>query len=121
MSFLAFPLRLENGFLRRCEESEAFQKLMEVMGLTPYNSWAGSLHFGLREGHLEGPKGRPDRLQEAVRETNLALADLGITDIQLDTITPVKGEKPGQEVEFFEVKFRSTVDNPRSYSAKVHP
>jgi hypothetical protein len=49
MSFLAFPLRLQNSFLLRTGEVEAVLGLIRMMAATPGGSWVGSRHFGVRD------------------------------------------------------------------------
>lgn len=85
MSFVAFPLRLGGAFLRRCEEPDAIASLVSVMARTPHGSWAGGRHFGLRD-FFEEARLRPALPQLAVKELNLALQDLGITNYRVESI-----------------------------------
>ena len=83
--FIAFPLRLDNAFLKRCEEPEAILALVRVMATTPHGTWAGSPHFGLRDW-FEQARTRPELPQLAVQEINRALDDLGITHYKVQSI-----------------------------------
>ena len=63
------------------------------MANTPYGSWAGCPHFGLR-GMMEKIAGGGERVETAVREINLALDDLGISNFRAQSIksTPAQGK-----------------------------
>jgi hypothetical protein len=88
-------LRLDkDGFLRRCDDRQALEQLLlGIMARSPHAKWAGSRHFGLRD-FLEDARARPERLQEAVQELNLAFADLGIA-LRAKSITFLAGSVPG--------------------------
>jgi hypothetical protein len=77
MSFVAFPMRLENGFLRRVDGPAAMLALIELMARTPHGSWPGSPHFGLRD-YLQASGPRSVAAKTALDEINRALADLEI-------------------------------------------
>jgi len=66
---------------------------MVAMARTPHGKWAGSRHFGLRD-FLEDARTRPERLQEAVGELNLAFADLGV-NLRALSMTFTPGASPG--------------------------
>jgi hypothetical protein len=91
MSFLGFPIRLENGFLRRVDEASAVLALIEIMARTPHGSWPGCPHFGLRD-YLNGPVHVPEVTRTALVELNRALSDLGIRNYRVDTLVR---EAPG--------------------------
>jgi hypothetical protein len=97
MSFVAFPLRLENGFLRRVDEPSAVLALIEIMARTPHGSWGGSIHFGLRD-YAQGAGGRPEITKAALDELNHALADLGIRKYEVESITRETGLEHGSDV-----------------------
>jgi len=105
MSFVAFPLRLENGFLRRVDEPSAVLALIEIMARTPHGSWGGSSHFGLRD-YSPGPAGRPELPKTAVAEVNQALSDLGIHKYEVESITREPGQEQGSDV--YAVSLRAT-------------
>ena len=69
MSFVAFPMRLEKGFLRRVDGPSAVLALLEVMARTPHGTWLGSTHFGLRD-YLEGTGMRTISNKTALDEIN---------------------------------------------------
>ena len=77
MPYVAFPMRLENGFLRRVDQPAALLALIEVMARTPHGSWPGSAHFGLRD-YLQASLGRSVDAKTAIQEINAAFVDLGI-------------------------------------------
>ena len=60
--------------------------LLRVMAATPHGSWAGCPHFGMRD-FFEQARLRPELVQTALREANLALEDLGIASFRLDSIS----------------------------------
>ena len=82
MSFIAFPLRLQNGLLKRAGEADAIVALIQAMARTPGGSWPGSPPFGLRD-LLEDVRRRPALLPNAVAKLNSALADLGVTNYRV--------------------------------------
>lgn len=68
--------------------------LLRVMANTPYGSWPGCEHFGLRE-LLEQGSSRPEKVRLAVEEINHALDDLGISSFLVESIaceTPAADE-----------------------------
>ena len=110
---MAFPLRFAGGFLRRSDRAEAVLALVRVMANTPYGSWAGSSHFGLRE-LLEQSSTRPEKVQVAMEEMNRALEDLGIRDFRVDAIT--RESAAGAEVGQWTVTLVSTTDPAKTCS-----
>ena len=82
LSFIAFPLRLRNGLLKRCGEPEAIVALIQTMARTPGGSWSGSSDFGLRD-LLEDVRRRPSLVAILVAKLNLALTDLGVTNFRV--------------------------------------
>ncbi|HLH04808.1 MAG TPA: hypothetical protein VKX25_18725 [Bryobacteraceae bacterium] len=84
-SFLAFPLRLQDGFLRRTGPTEAVLSLLQIMAATSHGSWKGSAQFGVRE-FFEQARRYPELPEMAVQVINEALKDLGITDVQVESI-----------------------------------
>jgi len=83
MSFIAAPIRLQGGLLKRCDEFEAIRSLVQAMARTPSGSWKVSPHFGVRD-FLEDARRRPRPMQTFVAELNLALQDLGITRYRVE-------------------------------------
>ena len=86
MAFIAAPIRLQGGLLKRCDEFEAIRALVQAMARTPSGSWKVSPHFGLRD-FLEDARRRPRPIQTFVAELNLALQDLGITRYRVEAAT----------------------------------
>ncbi|MGH9450180.1 MAG: hypothetical protein ACRD11_06505 [Terriglobia bacterium] len=113
MPFTAFPLRLERGFLKRCEEPEAILTLIRAMARTPHSSWSGSSHFGLRD-LFEEARRRPGVAQFAVQELNLALQDLEITRFRVESIT--KESQADRDVDSYVVQLVSTVEGGASFA-----
>lgn len=91
MLFTAFPLRVRGGFLERCDREQAVLSLIDVMVRTPQGSWSGCRRFGLRE-YFEQARMRPGLPQAAVHEANLALEELGITDVRIQAIETDGGD-----------------------------
>ena len=85
MPFLAFPLRLEDGVLKRCEEAEAVVSMVRAMARTPRGSWSVLPSFGLRD-FLEDARRRPGSLQGTVAQLNATLRELGISHYRVDAI-----------------------------------
>jgi len=83
MSFIAFPLRLENSFLKRTSEPEAVLQLIELMARTPQGSWPGCRTFGIRD-LLEQARAKPENVRRALQAINDTLTDLGITHYRLE-------------------------------------
>jgi hypothetical protein len=105
MSFVAFPVRLENGFLRRVDEPSAILALIEMMARTPHGSWPGSPHFGLRDYlHVSGAQG--DVAKTALDEVNHALADLGIQNYRVESL--VRETFPGEDSAAFIVTLKAS-------------
>jgi len=87
--------------------------LVRVMANTPYGSWAGCEHFGLRELLEQGLR-RPEKIRLAVEEMNRALGDLGITNFLVESIA---NESPaGAEVNRWVVTLASRMDHTKTYS-----
>ena len=103
--FISFPLRLDNAFLRRCEEPEAILALVRVMATTPHGAWAGSSHFGIRD-LFEQARNKPDAPKLAVHEINRALEDLGITHYKVQSITTEP--HPNRDIDSYVVTLAST-------------
>jgi hypothetical protein len=102
--------------LRRTDEVPAVLSLIRVMANTPHGSWKGCPHFGLRN-FFEQARARPDLPQAAIQEVNLALADLGITGLRVESIT--KDEQENRDVDSYSVKIASTTEAGRTYSVSV--
>jgi hypothetical protein len=84
VGYVAFPLRFRGALLERCDRTQAVLALIEAMARTARGSWAGSGSFGIRD--LLAASQRPGALQEAVRQINLALLDLGIDFIRAESV-----------------------------------
>jgi hypothetical protein len=87
--------------------------LVRVMANTPYRSWAGCPHFGLRE-LLEQGATRPEKIQFALEEVNRALGDLGISSFRVESIT--RDSPAASEVGEWTVNLVSTTDPTKTYS-----
>jgi hypothetical protein len=116
MSFIAFPLRLSKGFLRRCEEVDAILSLIRVMAATPHGSWAGTPHFGIRD-FFEQARARPELPGQALQEINRTLEDLGITHFRVQAITREPQAK--QDEDSYVVTLASTGPEGQTYAVKV--
>jgi hypothetical protein len=92
MAFIAAPIRLQGGLLKRCDEFEAIRALVQAMARTPSGSWKVSPHFGVRD-FLVDSRRRPRPMQTLVAELNLTLQDLSITRYRVEAATR---EVPGQ-------------------------
>jgi len=87
--------------------------LLRLMANTPYASWAGCEHFGLRELLEQGLR-RPEKVRVAVEEMNRALDDLGITNFLVDSI---RKESPvGADLNHWVVTLASKADRSKTYS-----
>ena len=113
ISFIAFPLRFDGSFLRRCDGPEAVLALVRVMANTPYGSWAGCRQFGLRD-LLEQCNIRSEKIQTAVQEMNRVLEDLGIVTFRVESIT--RESPAGAEVSHWVLNLVSTTDQTKTYS-----
>jgi len=109
-------LRFQEGFLKRCSESEAMLSLFRLMGNTPHGSWTGCPHFGLRE-FLEDAKMRPEQAQRAVEEMNRALESLGITHVRVESIG--KPEQLDREKGSLAINLVFTDDPAKTSSLRV--
>jgi hypothetical protein len=105
MSFIGFPVRLENGFLKRFDEPSAIVSLIEMMARTPHGSWGGSRHFGFRD-YVQRSEGRPELARIALDELNRALLDLGIQKYKVESIT--RESAKGQESDVFSIHLSSS-------------
>jgi len=117
MTFIAFPLRLERGLLKRCDEPEAIVLLVRAMARTPHGSWIGSSHFGLRD-FFEGARTRLSPVQTAIEELNLALWDLGITHYRVRAATRERSSQIGADSYFLTLV---PVEGGPESSFKVEP
>lgn len=116
ITFIAFPLRLENGFLRRTGEVEAVLRFIEMMARTPGGSWPGCPSFGVR--HLfEAMRLRPEGLRQAEKAINDTLADLGITSYRVKSIQKEPGPNP--DVDVYTVTLVSTADPGQTWTARL--
>ena len=86
------------------------------MAVTPHGSWEGCPHFGLRD-FFENARVRPELPQQAMQEMNLALKDLGITDLQVSAIT--KEAQKNRDVDSYVVTLASTRDPGKTYTVGV--
>lgn len=116
MSFIAFPLRLNNSFLRRSEEVDAILSLIRVMATTPHGSWAGTRHFGIRDLFEQG-RVRPELPAQAMQEINRALEDLGITHYRVQSIA--KEPQAKQDEDSYVVTLASADPDGQVVSRKV--
>src|SRR5215469_14238143 len=85
MGCVAFPLRLKENLIDRCDPAEAVIALLGIMARTPRGSWRGSQSFGLRELLTAARDGR-GLLPELALDANRALADLGLGSIAIESI-----------------------------------
>ena len=113
MSFIAFPLRFHNGFLRRTSEVESIVGLLRLMAGTPGGSWLGSANFGVRD-IFEGARTHPGATKDAMERMNRALTDLGITGYRVENIA--KEVSSTRDVDSYLVTIVSTADGTKTYS-----
>jgi hypothetical protein len=106
-------LRVRESFLERTTDAEAIVALLRIMASTPYGSWNGGAHFGLRE-FFEQARMRPELPQTAIQEGNAALVDLGITDYRIDRIA--KEESTDRDVDSYTVTLITPGDVRRTIS-----
>lgn len=118
MSFISFPLRFQNGFLRRTGEAEAILGFLRLMATTPGHSWQGSECFGVRD-IFEKARTQPDAQKDAMERMNRALSDLGITGYRVDNIT--KEVSSNRDVDSYVVSIVSTVEPSKTYSVALTP
>jgi hypothetical protein len=117
MSFIAFPLRFQNGFLLRAGEAESVLALIKLMAATPGGSWAGGSHFGVRD-IFESARMQPDAVKIATERINRALIDLGITAYRVERTS--KEPSTSRDVDVYVVTIISTVDESRTYSVTLN-
>lgn len=93
MAFIAFPLRVQGGSLKRCDEPEAIVALIHAMARSPHGSWKVCPHFGLKDWFADNS--RRVSLRNVLVEINLTLQDLGITHYRADTLTRDPSQQSG--------------------------
>jgi hypothetical protein len=118
MSFIAFPLRFHQSFLRRTGEAESVMSLLRLMAGTPGGSWPGSAHFGVRD-IFEKARTQPDAPKIATERMNRALIDLGIADYRVESV--VKDVSSNRDVDEYVVTIVSTVEGAKTYSMALNP
>jgi uncharacterized protein YjiS (DUF1127 family) len=109
MLFVSFPLRLDNAFLRRCEEAEGIVALVRLMATTPHGSWAFCPSFGVRD-YFEQARVKPDLPRLAVAEINRSLEDLGITRYKVQSIA--SEPQPNRDVDSYVVTLVDSAGEP---------
>ena len=102
--------------MRRSDEVQAVLSLIRVMASTPHGSWEGCPHFGFRD-FFEQARTRPDLPQLALQEMNLALKDLGITNLQVSSIA--KEPQANRDVDSYVVSLASTVEAGKTFTVSV--
>jgi hypothetical protein len=120
MSFIFFPLRFREGFLRRTSEVEAIVNLLRLMATTPGGSWAGSGNFGVRD-IFEQARSQADAHKIARERMNRALIDLGITGYRVDSIEKEKEAVSNRDVDNYVVTIVSTVESSKTHSGALTP
>ena len=86
MSFLAFPMHLqENGLLRRSEGATSMLALLQMMARTPAGSWSACPGFGLRDLFEQGRQ-RADVARLVAERINTTFEELGVEGY---SVTPV--------------------------------
>lgn len=118
MSFIAFPLRLNNGFLRRSNEAEAVVNLLRLMATTPGGSWPGSVNFGVRD-IFEKARTLADAQKTAMERMNRALIDLGIKGYRVENL--VKEAANNRDIDSYVLTIVSTVEPSKTYSMALTP
>jgi hypothetical protein len=95
---------------------QAVLSLIRVMAQTPHGSWEGCPHFGFRD-YFEQARTRPDLPQQAMQEVNLALKDLGITDLQVAGIA--KEPQANRDVDSYVVTLASMREAGKTFTVNV--
>jgi len=113
ISFIAIPLRLDKGFLQRCDGPEAVLSLVRVMANTPRGSWVGCPNFGLRD-LLEQGNTRSEKAQLAKDEINRVFEDLGITNFRVEAVT--RDSLSGAEVSQWTITLSSAAEPGKTFS-----
>ena len=90
--------------------------LIRIMAATPYNSWAGSPQFGLRD-FFERASLRPELPKEAMAAINLALRDLGLQKYSVESI--VSDAPAGAGSGSYSIKLAPADANEPSISLKL--
>jgi hypothetical protein len=90
---------LRDGYLQRCDETEALLSLLRVMAMTPQGSWSASPQFGLRQ-LLEQSRLRADAVQAALADVNRSLDVLGVRQFHVAAIAreSARGQTTGEWV-----------------------
>ena len=108
MSAIAFPLRLNNGLLRKTDERDAFLTVIGIMARTPRGSWPGHSLFGFRD-FFSGPAIRRQLPDPTIEEINNVLNDLGLTAYRVESIRQ-EPTSPGRP-ESFVLNLRPAAEN----------
>jgi hypothetical protein len=89
------------------------QQLLEIMAITPAESWTVDKRFGFPffMGLSLSQEGRSAQAlsQQTVRSVNLSLEELGVRDFQVESIVKKPVEKFGEAR--YEIVLRSTANN----------
>jgi hypothetical protein len=109
-------LRFREAFLRRADEVQAVLSLVRVMAQTPHGSWQGCPHFGFRD-FFEQARMRPDAPQLAAQEANLALEDLGVLHLRVESI--VKEAQGNRDVDSYIVTLANAAEAGKTYSLSI--
>jgi hypothetical protein len=109
-------LRFREAFLRRTDEVQAVLSLIRVMATTPHGSWKGCPHFGMRD-YFEFARARPELPQAAIKEVNLALNDLGISGLRVESIS--RDPQANRDVDTYTVKISSTTEAGKTYTVNA--
>jgi hypothetical protein len=89
---IAFPLRLDQGLLRKTSEQEAFLSLVAIMARTTRGSWAGNHSFGFNDFFVEAaneslsPEKRKQLSASMTQHINDVLDNLGLTSHRVESI-----------------------------------
>jgi hypothetical protein len=99
---ISFPLRLQQGLLRKTDEREAYLILLGIMARTPQGSWDGHPLFGFQEFFpaitTEGlsEESRTHLTIVTVEEINSVLNDVGLTRYSVDSLVLDPPDKDAQ-------------------------
>jgi hypothetical protein len=99
---IAFPLRLQQGLLKKTDEWEAYLTLLGIMARTPRGSWMGHPFFGFHEFFAEIAKeglsqeSRTRMAETTAGQMNATLIDLGLTRYRVDSLVFEPLEKTTQ-------------------------
>lgn len=98
---IAFPLRIDDGLLRKTSGQESFLSLISLMARTRRGSWCGHELFGFSDFFAEAasnkltPVSRKKLLEAVVQDINSVLQDLQLKVYRVESL---RLEPPPQNI-----------------------